>query len=137
MGPAGKDLRYGAGKIQVFDALLKLLHNVQVSDNRPSIGDTLKVNISGIPGEDYWIVSSSSPGSYDVPGVGTLDLDPPIRILFQGVIPPEGQVTEFVAIPDRPSLIGRTTYTQGIMDDRAGSTGQFLISLVESVTFRP
>ncbi len=136
-GPVGKDLRYGAGKIQVYDSLLRLLHNVEIPNRSPGIGDTVRVNISGIPGEDYTLVYSFTEGSTFIPGVGTLDLEPPIRILREGVIPPEGLTAEYLVVPDRESLIGREVFIQGVLDDTAGATGQYLISLLESVEIQP
>ncbi len=136
-GPVGKDLRYGAGKIQVYDSLLRLLHNVEIPNRFPGIGDTVRLNISGIPGEDYILVYSFTQGSTYFPGVGTLDLEPPIRILTQGVIPSEGLAIEYVVVPNRASLIGREVFIQGVSDDRSGATGQYLITLLESVEIQP
>jgi subtilisin family serine protease len=136
-GPAGKDLRYGAGKIQVYDAVLRLVHNVEAFDTSPGIGDTVMVSISGIPGEEYGVVYSFYQGSTYIPGIGTLDLEPPFRMIFQGVIPVEGEVVESIIVPDRPSLAGQSLYVQGISDDTAGVTGQYLISLLETVTIQP
>jgi hypothetical protein len=130
-GPVDKDKRYGAGKVQVFDALLRLFHNVEFTNPDPTIGSTTHLHMSGIPGDYYGIFYADSKGSTPLPGMGTLELAGPLFVLRIGVIPPAGLVTMQVDIPNDPGLVGIDVYLQGVEEDLAGPTGTYLFSLVE------
>jgi subtilisin family serine protease len=136
MGLFGKDQRYGAGKIQVYDALERILHNVQFTDHEPSIGETTYLEVSGIPGEYYALLYSLSQGSTSYPGIGTFELGEPISILLCDKIPPAGSFSLPVTIPDDPAYVGITVYLQGVMKDIKGATGKFLISLLETLEIK-
>jgi hypothetical protein len=135
-GPTGNDKRYGSGKVQAFDALLRVLHNLQFSDRDPNIGDTTHMEISGIPGEAYALVYSTSPGSTTFPGLGTFELAMPIIVVTTGVIPPSGAFSASITVND-PGLVGLKIYLQSIMDDRGGATGKILFTLVERLEVHP
>ena len=132
-GPAGKDLRYGAGKVQVYDALLRLVNHVEFSDPNPALGDTIDMELSGIPNKVFLLAYSQSLGSTYVPGIGTFDLGLPMNILFVIVMPPSGGIVAPMTIPNNPLYSGMTFHVQTALDDRGGNYDQILFSLVETL----
>jgi len=137
LGDPGKDLRYGAGKIQVYDALLRILNNLEISNIEPALGETIDVEISGIPEADYALAWSFSPGSHTIPGIGTFDMGPPLHFPIRNTLPPSGIRVHEITIPSVPALAGKTIYVQTAMDDRDGNTGQILFSLLETIEVQP
>ncbi len=136
-GPAGKDLRYGAGKIQAYDALIRLIHNHEFSDTEPGIGDPVQIDVSGVPFAHYGLFWSNSLGSHVIPGVGTLELGSPVHLFQNTTLPASGADVIAASIPNNPALIGQSFYTQGVMDDTSGATGLYLFSLVETLEIQP
>jgi len=137
-GPVGKDVRYGAGKVQVFDALLRILHNMQFNNHEPSIGSSVDLEISGPVNRVYIMALSLTTGSTPIPKTGgEFGLGMPITFLLAGIIPSSGEVVYNVPIPNDTSIIGAKFYIQGLLDNRKGSTGSFLYSLVESLEIMP
>lgn len=138
MGTQGKDLRFGAGKIQVADAILRTQHSVEASTTQPSLNSTLDLRVSGIPGETYRILCGLNPGRTFIPWINTaVDLGQPFKRLFYGVIPPGGETSHTLAVSGNSALVGLSVYFQGIENDIAGPYQRWLVSLVEKVTVQP
>ncbi len=136
-GPAGKDSRYGAGKVQVYDAAMRILVNVEADNQKPSIGDTVGFEVSGIPGETFALAWSLSRGSHTIPWLGTLEIAAPINTVLIDVIPPSGARIINITVPNNSYWAGKDVFFQAAMDDRTGATGQFVLSLVEDVEIQP
>ena len=132
-GPAGKDSRYGSGKVQVFDAAMRLLVNVEADNQKPSIGESVGFEISGIPGELAALAYSFSRGSHNIPWLGTLEIGAPIYKVLIDHIPASGAGVVSLTVPNDPAWVGREVFFQAAMDDRTGATGQFVLSLVEDI----
>ena len=73
-------------------------------------GSTLRLGIEGDPGEGWRLFASLDLGISPVPG-GSLDLAAP-RLLASGVLDTLGRAMLRQAVPDRPSLRGRTVWLQ-------------------------
>ncbi len=134
-GPVGKDTRYGAGKVQVFDAALRLLFNIEVDDTNPKVGDTIQMEASGQPGNLSALFFSYGRGSTTIPGIGTLEIAAPLKMVAIQPMPAGGHPTFPITIP--AFWAGKTVYFQGIMDDNAGVTGRYLFTLVEEISVQP
>ncbi|MCZ6598712.1 MAG: S8 family serine peptidase [Planctomycetota bacterium] len=136
MGPPGKDSQFGAGRIQVRDAALRLLHLVKVDDQDPGLGQTVNLHVSGFPGDFFTVLYSTSVGQTLTP-FGTLDLGSPFFILFAGNLDATGEFTQAVVIPNNPALVGTTFHLQSAVLSAAGATGLILFSVVESLVVGP
>jgi subtilisin family serine protease len=137
MGTPGKDSAYGAGRIQVKDAALRLFHRITSDTIEPSIGGTYTLTASGFPGEHIVTAYSLALGSYTGPE-GTWDIAAPLTVVHDGVLDESGTY-EFppIEIPDDEGLIGLQLHYQSVADDTDGLTGEFLFSPVETITIRP
>jgi hypothetical protein len=86
----------------------------------PSIGRTVTLQDAGTPGEQVLIAASLAllPVGLPVAGfTGTFDLNPSFLILMPipiGTIPGGGVLSFSAVIPNVPSVIGQTVYTQAI-----------------------
>lgn len=136
MGAVGKDNLYGAGRIQVKDAALRLFHLVAASDLTPSVGSTITVTMSGPANALFRTYWSFTPGTTVLP-FGTLELGGMVRTLVTASLDAAGLYSMPVTIPNSASLIGKTVYAQSVADDLAGATSSVLFSLVEEVVLAP
>ncbi len=132
LGAPGKDPVFGAGKIQVRDAALRLLGLVVSTKLSPGPGDTLTITTYGRAGSLFVTLWSVSVGSMPFLG-GTLDLGPPVFMLQAGVLTGQGNRIG-VQVPHDAGLVGLEVHFQTVQDDTAGPTGQLLYSVVETVT---
>ncbi|MEM7308574.1 MAG: S8 family serine peptidase [Planctomycetota bacterium] len=133
LGQPGKDTTTGAGRIQVKDALLRLLTLTKVDDLTPGLGDVLTVSTYGAPGNLYAVLFGVLTGSFETPAF-TLDLVPPFGIFELGQFDASGVTHTPVVLPQMPTLVGVDVHLQAAADDTAGATGQILVSVLE--TFR-
>jgi len=134
LGAPGKDNMFGAGKIQVRDAALRVLGLVKASNLGPSLGSQVTFTTYGTAGEFFATLWSLSTGS--APFVGAnLDLGAPFAFLQSGVLLPGGNSVT-VTVPSNPALVGLEVYFQTVQDDTGGVTGQILFSILETVTIR-
>ena len=135
LGAAGKDNSFGAGKLQVRDAALRLLHLVKVDRQAPSLGDTVTVTTHGVAGEFFLTLWATQTGTVPLPGF-TLDLLPPVFVYQSGVLDGAGQASSSFQVPNTPPLVGVDVYLQSGADDTAGVSGQILVSTVETFRIR-
>lgn len=84
---------------------------------RPSVGSTVDFEYHATPGANGFLLSSPrlAMNPLEIPGAGTLVLG---RSLLEstdlGIVPPSGVATHSVALANDPSLVGRTTWYQGL-----------------------
>ena len=121
LGPPGKDNRFGAGKVQVRDAALRLFHLVQAKDLAPGIGESLALHVSGFPGDGFRTRISFGQSRRKVRQM----LFP--ELLATGVLDANGEAEVKLDIPDEPTLIGIPLVFVSTEDNRAGVTGQLLV----------
>jgi subtilisin family serine protease len=134
LGAPGKDNVFGAGKVQVRDAALRLLGLVKSNKLAPSLGAPVTFTTYGQAGEFFATMWSLSLGSTPFVG-GLLDLGTPFSFLQTGVLLPGGN-SVMVTVPTNSALVGVSVHFQTVQDDTGGLTGQILFSTVESVTIR-
>ncbi len=131
LGQPGKDVLFGAGKVQVRDAALRLFHLVQAEDLSPGIGETLTLRISGFPGDAFKTRIVGGPTARRL----RQTLFP--ELLASGRLDANGEAEVMVAIPDEAVLIGLPVSFLSIEDNTGGLTGQVLRSVAETVTIGP
>ncbi len=136
LGAPGKDNLFGAGKVQVKDAALRLMHLVTAVDSTPSINTNAQVHMSGPAGMNYGLFYGFSLGSTVIPGYGTLGIAG-AELVQTGYLDASGYDSASAFIPNNPGLIGTTVYTQSICDDTTGASGEILFSLIEVMTIAP
>ncbi|MEM7309294.1 MAG: S8 family serine peptidase [Planctomycetota bacterium] len=136
LGTPGKDNDFGAGKIQVLDAAMRLFHILRADDLGPNLGDTVNVAVDGQPGDYYAALWSTSLGSTATP-VGTLDLGANYFVLNVAQLDGAGSDSIAVPIPTQPTLIGLDVHIQSVEDNLAGTFGDYLFSVVESLRIFP
>ncbi len=131
-GAAGKDTQWGAGKMLVKDAALRLMHLVTADDLTPNLGQTLTLTISGPPGENFQLYVGKKLGTTTIPGIGDLEIAN-ARLFATGTLDAAGLATVIGTVPNYPPLSGQSLYAQSVCDDTGGATSQWLFSLVEKV----
>jgi subtilisin family serine protease len=136
LGAPGKDARFGAGKLQVKDAALRLFHLVSADDTNPSIGTTVTLTMTGTPGQAFVTGYGFALGSTTT-AVGTLDLAAPVFVLTSGTLDAAGQSQLPIPIPNEAGIVGLEIHLQSVADDTAGPTAQWLLSVTETVTLAP
>ena len=136
LGAPGKDNLFGAGKVQVKDAALRLMHLVTAVDRTPSINTNAQVHMSGPAGQPYGLFYGLSLGSTVIPGYGTLGIAN-AELVQTSNLDASGYDSASAFIPNLPGLIGTTVYTQSICDDTTGASGEVLFSLIEAMTIAP
>ena len=134
LGPAGKDLRYGAGKVQVYDAVLEVLGCVTASPIEPAVSDTIDLDLSGPAGDAWFLAIGFAPGTTPT-GLG-FDLDIAGATLYASGVHGATPTTLSVTLSGNPALSGLDVYLQVVTNDTAGPSGQWLTSLVERVSIQ-
>ena len=132
-GPAGKDLQWGSGVAQVYDAAMRLICLAIPNTLEPALGDTVRVTISGPPNAAYGFFYSTSLGTTILPGIGNLELNGAVLAQI-GNLNTVGRDWFSGTVPNNPALSGKSIYIQAVCDDTAGATGQALFSLVEELS---
>ncbi|NQU48299.1 MAG: S8 family serine peptidase [Planctomycetes bacterium] len=136
LGAPGKDNLFGAGKVQVKDAALRLMHLVTAQDSTPSINSNAQVGMTGPADQPYGLFYGLSLGSTVIPGYGTLGIQN-AKLVKQGNLGAAGFDTASAFIPNNAGLVGTKVYTQSICDDSSGASGEILFSLIEVMTIAP
>jgi hypothetical protein len=134
LGTPGKDQIFGAGKVQVLAAALRLFHLITVDTPTAKLGAPLHIGIDGQASEFYAALWSTKLGSTPVGTLGTLDLGTPFYLLKVGQLSGAGHDDVNITIPNQATLVGVDLYVQSVEDDLAGTYGQYLFSVVD--TFR-
>jgi len=133
LGVPGKDPVFGAGKVQVLDAAMRLFHLVKADTPLAPLGGTVNLDMYGAPGGSYATFWSPNLGSLPT-GFGTLDLGLPLFVAQSGVLDAGGHDSLAVNVPSTPGLVGADIFVQSIEDGTAGPFATYLISVVD--TFR-
>jgi hypothetical protein len=137
LGAPGKDVLYGAGKVQVYDAALRVLGLVTALPNDPAPGSTVNVELTGPLGDPFVLGVGFAPGTTPTSLGFALEMAPPVFPLVAGLLTGDASPLVFpVPVPNDPLLSGLTVYLQMVTDDTSGVTGQWLLSLLEPITIQ-
>ncbi len=133
LGPAGKDIRYGAGKLQVFDAARRLLALVRAQDTTPTLGTSLDLDLFGETDGTLFLFAAA----VLVTGPTDWNLGGPIFELGLFPLGPTGESALSIPLPVIPSLLGLPVHFQaGAKPQHAVSWGTGpLLSVPETVVF--
>ena len=121
LGPAGKDTRFGAGKLQVFDAARRLLVVGAADALTPAIGESFTLDITGLPGTD--VAAFYGPSMSDTPS--DCNLGGPFFLLSIATTDVNGEAAVQLDIPNDAALVDVLVHFQ------------FASKVVDSVTWGP
>src|SRR6185436_11537907 len=108
LGAPGKDIHYGSGKIQVYDAARRLVVLGRFSDPEPPVGGSLTLDVFGLP--DHDVIWGISLGCVDD---GTdFNLANPFAVLAWLRLGPTGHVALPITVPNSPVLSGASVWSQ-------------------------
>ena len=118
------DERYAAARTPTnrgyYDTFLELYEFGRedlVVHGTPSLGAPIQFELHATPGAHAWLLRSFAlaPTPIDLPGIGTLHLDPAsISSASMGIVPASGVATHATTASTVPGMIGRTLWFQGI-----------------------
>ncbi len=135
LGPVGKDLRYGAGRVNAFAAVKRGSVSVTSVPQVPKLGTNVTFRGHTLVGKPSYLAISLTNTPLVVPGIGTLDVNVPIEVIADVQSPATADLDYFVLpIPAEPLLTGYTFFLQAGVDDTSGATGEWLISPIETFT---
>lgn len=137
LGPPGKDTTYGAGKVQVYDAALRVVAAVTAYPTNPGPGEICELDFTGPAGSPFILLWSFFPGSVPTTGLDgiVIGLAPPIFVFGAGVHTGyDTPITLQIPTTADPQYVGLSAYLQIVTNDAGGPTGRWLASLVEKVT---
>jgi len=136
LGDPGKDWRFGAGKVQVHDAVLRILGLVTALPNEPSPGDQVDLDITGPSGDLYFLIAGTTAGTFST-GLGfDLDIADPLLVTSGTHTGDDTPQTISFTIASNPGLSGANVLLQLVTMDFFGPTGGVLTSLVETVAIQ-
>lgn len=136
LGPAGKDTRYGSGKLQIFDAGRRLVVLGRAASPSVSIGTPLHFDVFGEPNTVVYPMIS---GGLNLHSPGAFILASPFFFLPGVPLDAAGEGAVTYNIPNDPTYIGFTVYFQfgaKAINTADWGVGAFL-STPEAVTFNP
>ncbi len=134
LGPAGKDTRYGAGKIQVYDAALRIRGLITAVPQENLIGEFADLVVTGPAGMPYAFIASASLGTIPTVVGFDLELANPIKILLGTHTGYSTPTIASISIDD-PAFAGFRMYMQIATDGSTGPTGGWYRSVVEDVAW--
>jgi hypothetical protein len=135
----GKENGWGAGRIKALAGLKRALcvHRVNGDPGwtvHHQVGTTIEFALDGSPNRPaYMAVAAqrmSLPYGPVVLGIGPVES---LFVYYTGATDAAGDASFTYLIP--PSIAGAVVYTQGLIDDTLGPTGELLLSNVIGVTF--
>jgi hypothetical protein len=88
----------------------------------PTRGATWRVLVHGDPGSTAVLALSPQSGTWNLPGIGRLGLDPASIVVWNQsqTIPASRQVAFYLPIPNLPQILGAPLYVQSILRDPSG-----------------
>ncbi|MBM3975468.1 MAG: hypothetical protein FJ299_00580 [Planctomycetes bacterium] len=133
LGLPGKDLRYGAGKIRVYEAALRILSAITAYPPQGAIGTNATFALTGPAGSPYILAAGF--GKVAIPttlGI-TIGVGNPIIVLGSGTLNGHANPLPLVLpIPNEPLLSGFQVHFQLFTDDSNGPSKRWLASLIET-----
>jgi subtilisin family serine protease len=135
LGDPGKDVRYGSGKLQAFDAARRLQLLGRFDLLEPALGEVVTMDVFGHP--DSVAVSYLSAGISA--GGGDFNLVSPFFKFVVHSLDAQGTASFSFGIPDVPGLVGLTAYFQWLGQNKDPATwgSGLLTSVPESFTIAP
>lgn len=135
LGPAGKDARFGAGKIRVYDAAIRILSAVTAYPPKAPPGGVANLALTGHAGSPYILAAGLSKTAIPTTLGITIDVGNPLIVITSGTLSGYASAVPLVLpVPNDPLLSGFSVHFQLFTDDSNGPSKRWLASLVE--TFR-
>ncbi len=129
LGPPGKDSRFGAGKLQVFDAGRRLVLLGRAFNQTPALGQQLAFDIFGQPNTTSYAFYSNG----IVNSTSSLNLVQPFFLLGTANLDSTGRGALSVIIPPVASLVGTYYFQFGAQNQDPAWGGGVLLSVPELV----
>jgi hypothetical protein len=129
LGPPGKDTRYGAGKLQVFDAGRRLVVLGRAFNQTPALGDQLAFDIFGQPNTTVYVFYANA----IVNSTSALNLVLPFFSLGTASIDASGKGALALTIPVVPALVGTYHFQFGAQNQDPSWGPGVLLSVPEQV----
>jgi len=130
LGPPGKDTRFGAGKLQVFDAGRRLVVLGRAFDQTVALGDQLAFDIFGQANTTVYIFYSNA----IVNSTSALNLVTPFFLLGTVSLDMNGTGALALTIPVLPVLVGSYYFQFGAQNQDAASWGPgVMLSVPEQI----
>lgn len=135
LGVPSKDVRFGAGRIRVFDAVRRARVSVKPTPSKVPLGGTVAFPCRTLPGGPTVVFLGAQPGFVPIPGVGTIDVAGPLAFLVEGAVSPTAEFSAgALTIPHAPALLGLTFYVQlGVQESSLFGSG-WVFSAVDRFT---
>jgi len=131
LGPPGLDHKYGAGQVDVHDAVLDVLTKLSLDRYAAAPGDTVYAVLQGPADAPYEVMISDHLLKAWYRGTVVEVGYPPYPRTNPGVLNAAGSDTLMLVVPDDPDLSRNMFYVQSITDDTGGLTGRNLASLYQ------
>jgi len=128
LGALGKDPLYGAGKIQVFDAAMRILALATAVPLTNTIGSTTNIEISGPQGSPYALIVGLRKGLFPTQLGFNVEVAPPYFLTYGNHTGYSTPTIIPVTVPNDPAWAGFKLHMQVATDDTLGPSGQWLIS---------
>lgn len=135
LGTPGKDLRFGAGKIRVYDAAVRILSAVTAYPPKAPPGGFANLALTGHAGSPFLLAAGFAKTAIPTTLGITIDVGNPLIVVGSGTL--GGYVNPVplvLPVPNDPLLSGFQVHFQLFTDDTSGPSKRWLASLVE--TFR-
>ncbi|MHC4943029.1 MAG: S8 family serine peptidase [Planctomycetota bacterium] len=137
LGTPGLDTLYGAGRMDVYEAVINVLTTLLADDTNPPIGSTVTLDMEGPANAQYALLFSFNLGRTALasPRI-TLDIAPPYLFIQITNLDATGKDSYSFNIPPNPAHSGLDLHFQTVTDDTGGASGLFLVSLHETVSIQ-
>jgi len=136
LGPAGKDIRYGAGRVDLEAALLRLLGTVTAFPQDPLPGDDVELHVAGPAGDAWALFFSETRSDVVLPGGLYLRLGAP-QLYTLGLHTGGDAPTELSATLPSDLVSGTEIHLQLATVGLAGPLqDRLLTSVVETLTIQ-
>ncbi|MFH1998346.1 MAG: S8 family serine peptidase [Planctomycetota bacterium] len=136
LGAPGLDTLYGAGRMDVYEAVINVLSTFLADNPNPALGTNVTMNLKGPAESEYIMLFSFTLGKVVFPRIVTLDIYPPYLLLQSGYLNSAGEASFTFHVPNNPAHSGLKLYFQSVVDDTGGASGLYLASLHETVTIQ-
>jgi subtilisin family serine protease len=138
LGAVGKDTRFGAGRIDAYEAWRRGLVSIKTLPHEVQLDNYISFVIRTLPAEPTFALIALNNSQTIVPGYLTLDVSDPLDFLLYDFYSATPDYPPFgFTVPYDPLLAGYTFYLQLAVDDTAGTTGTWIPSAIDWFTILP
>jgi hypothetical protein len=138
LGAPGKDVVFGAGRIQAFEAVKRSFVSVKPIPTVVKLMGTVAIECRTVPTLPTYVVIGAIPGETPLAGIGTLDIVGPYALLVDGLTSPLADFTAAaLTIPNEPALVGLAFYLQLAVTSGPGPGATWVLSAVDGFVITP